>query len=421
MAIDYLTFITFVQNVTTKNLGERIMKKTISISVFNKISLNFKGEIQNVKMGRGGGLRDQGRIFCENKFYNSDHSSKKHLPFFGFTLVELLVVIAIIGLLIALLLPAVQAAREAARRMQCSNNLKQIGLAIHGFHDANNGLPPATTGADKIAFWGLLYPYEEQTALYDVIGNNTTLNAAWWTGMTDGQRSSFGSVPAYRCPSRRGSGPLITSGTPNASYYRPGPQIDYAFVCITQPYNGRRNTNGNPDIEIRWERFPQEGVAGAAAGPFRLAQGGSSNWTPRDSFSRMIDGTSNQFMVGEKHISFQNLGKCSSTTNQAECDCSYLTTHVTTGDVTQSTALARSFVHYNYDNADEPRWMPLVSNPKDLASTSGSYSGFGSYHPGTCQFLLGDGSVHGVPVTTPVETILFSLSHVSDGRSVSLP
>lgn len=113
----------------------------------------------------------------------------------GFTLVELLVVIAIIGILIALLLPAVQAAREAARRSQCTNNLKQLGLALHNFHDVNNRLPASSHDPifldptyrdyrgerDKWSYLVLILPYIEQKALYDDLVQNC-LGHGWPDG-----------------------------------------------------------------------------------------------------------------------------------------------------------------------------------------------------------------------------------------------
>lgn len=116
----------------------------------------------------------------------------------AFTLVELLVVIAIIGILTGLLLPAVQAARESARRTQCSNNIKNIGLALHNFADARKSLP---VGSDQVqgtehAWSTRILPYMEQGAVFSQIDFSQP-----WNALPGNQAASRFNIPSYRCPS----------------------------------------------------------------------------------------------------------------------------------------------------------------------------------------------------------------------------
>ena len=383
----------------------------------------------------------------------------------GFTLVELLVVIAIIGMLIALLLPAVQAAREAARRMQCSNHLKQYGLAIHNFHDTYQGVPPLHLGRYRVSTFALLFPFHEQQALYDLmIARSSTLNFATnrWistdlrngsgetaaTDPGDAARTAFGSVSIAKCPTRR-SGSKFTAST--VTWEKQGPQGDYYLVLAAHNVSGGSPPimQGNPDTpeannnatrahDLTWFAPNQDG-------PFRVAimtgygtnqtmwnaaenPGASPNlrWAPRDDMAWWQDGTTNQILIGEKHIPQSMLGQCrivggsqAQFDRKSAVDCSYLQMHGHDRDVfmmaltenRNSTftgsgvpiALARGSSHYD-GNTNEYPWQ----------------MGFGSWHPGICQFLIGDGSVRGVPVTTALE-ILVKLACVNDGNTVTLP
>jgi prepilin-type N-terminal cleavage/methylation domain-containing protein/prepilin-type processing-associated H-X9-DG protein len=149
--------------------------------------------------------------------------------FFGFTLVELLVVIAIIGVLIALLLPAVQAAREAARRMQCSNNMKQVALALHNLHDATKEFPkfgsPRKTGDHPAGEWALtiyLLPYMEQQTRYDAIMAEPTS----WSPVAS-RPPIQGPIPTIRCPSDINAKTTTSAGTKTSVFISTGDAMNF--------------------------------------------------------------------------------------------------------------------------------------------------------------------------------------------------
>ncbi|MDR0871220.1 MAG: DUF1559 domain-containing protein [Planctomycetaceae bacterium] len=210
----------------------------------------------------------------------------------GFTLVELLVVIAIIGVLIALLLPAVQAAREAARRMQCQNHLKQIGLALHNYHDTNGAFPAGrqtgsirTTGGGLHYQWSprvILLPFCEGQAAWSSIQGldlNCTSSAAW--GEATMYLTGF---PTFRCPSDGESGkPSNYVPTFNGVQYRSS-RNNYRYSLGDGMWN-------------QWEDWD----AAAVNNPRTYTRG---MFTARHnkSFQFIADGTSNTIGFSEKCI-----------------------------------------------------------------------------------------------------------------------
>lgn len=374
----------------------------------------------------------------------------------GFTIVELLVVVAIIGMLAALLLPAVQNAREAARRTTCINHLKQMGLAVHNFESNLRGLPPAALSANRLSVFGLLYPYIEQTPLYEnfrttTYGLGKQPGVWWWSTQTQEVKDAFGSVSLYRCPSRRGGGVLFTEpAAPNTNGYFPGPPSDYAAVFISDQIQPKSQTEDTGFWCLGTHRDVDVDRINLPVGPFRVAKlaggriadpspsGGCSDdeaaaWLPRDPISRIKDGLTHQFLFGEKHIPFDALNVCGPT-DVLTADCSYLG-----GDTFTFSPIGRSVVN-NY--SDRPFYrnplrpatglsgfnaagaegilLAYPNSPDATASPLWDY-GFGSYHPGVCHFVKGDASVTAVAVTIPPYPILVSYAIVNDGEVCEIP
>jgi prepilin-type N-terminal cleavage/methylation domain-containing protein len=219
----------------------------------------------------------------------------------GFTLIELLVVIAIIAVLIGLLLPAVQKVREAAARMKCANNLKQLGLAVHNYHNAHNTLPPmrylldprpGETEAQGGLSWAvILLPYIEQTNLYQQF--DTTKN---YYSLTQPESARKTPVSIYYCPSRRTymnsvegeKGDAPSNGPPEPVY--PGSVGDYA------------TSDGDKVKENETPHFGMPWASGALIT-------GDLNQQSRTRFAALTDGTSNTFLIGEKHVQTGHYGE----------------------------------------------------------------------------------------------------------------
>ncbi|MBA2112966.1 DUF1559 domain-containing protein [Bremerella alba] len=286
----------------------------------------------------------------------------------GFTLVELLVVIAIIGVLIALLLPAVQQARESARRTQCVNNLKQVGLAVHNFHDTFGELPPSRIQYEYLGWSALLLPFMEQTNLYDQLD----LKKKYKDQTTLVQQASVG---GYVCPSRHQEGDLTEKV--QAINADNGAVWDYATVC---------GPSGDNSI-IR--QFGKE------KGMLVVAKGNKDKYSSQTGFASVTDGLTNTIMIGERHVQVDNLKD----------------------ETTGHDGPLLSGWAYTTMRAAGPDY-PLASNMRDDVDGV-EHLVFGSFHPGITNFVMGDASVRPIQVNID-EDNLGRLASRDDGEVISV-
>ncbi|MDR2705249.1 MAG: DUF1559 domain-containing protein [Planctomycetaceae bacterium] len=339
--------------------------------------------------------------------FSGNFRSKSHRN--GFTLVELLVVIAIIGVLIALLLPAVQAAREAARRMSCSNKLKQLGIALHNYHDICQTFPPEGWSSDhqssttrrRAGVFCRLLPFMEQSALYEQV--------EWYVDSNSGKNVAVGNtrMNGLLCPSSMAI--HVTANNASGAGVALTPENNCPDWYTTHYYAnaGAVRASSPPDLPFTY-----------------MTAGGNSygnrGWTgisyvdSRVTFASVTDGSSNSIAFHE--LSWQEGGSPTKKTYGGYC------------------GWHRGLWCMNYDAASPPsstRGDYGYASSKSLYPTSAAYlinaKGFwnfrnsapvGSEHPGGTHFALIDGSVRFVQQTQPV-AILEAYAVINDGLSVS--
>lgn len=304
----------------------------------------------------------------------SDNINKKSVACGGFTLVELLVVIAIIGILIALLLPAVQAAREAARRMQCANNYKQIGIAMHSYHNAVGSFPtgifmwyagtcaaPSSSSGqyDGFGWSSFILPYMEQGQIYDQLDFNT----GYGHGVNWEVSANF--INGYLCPSDPGGHELVqvSSGRQNGATEPEDMAVIHMAGIADSADWSCDGTHGNPNRNGDGMLFNASKVK----------------------VSDVTDGTSHTLLVGE--IIGSRPGEYS----------------------------GLMWITYSLTGTQNGINMPV----RDPTISHWDIYNFGpsSYHPGGCHFLYADGSSHFI-VETISQNLLNALTTRSGGETI---
>jgi prepilin-type N-terminal cleavage/methylation domain-containing protein/prepilin-type processing-associated H-X9-DG protein len=312
----------------------------------------------------------------------------------GFTLIELLVVIAIIAILIALLVPAIQKVREAAARSQCQNNLKQIGLAMHQFHDANGNFPPGEAAANDKSFgWGTyILPFIEQQDIYDKVSAEYTL---------------FIDPRGARDPS-----PTTIAGAPN-------------YATKVQPLLAQLIPTYLCSLEIAPFNHPKSGVGKTSyAGCLGTSNDGGSGLSDgvirrqrhfRTAMAEITDGTSNTILVGELR-SYDDINRLNFGSNDR-----YFPTWCGTialDDDWDAHLRVGGDGSYNAGGTGGGLPKPINNLSPTLQDDRGQC--FGSLHAGGANFVLCDGSVRFIFDDINL-TVLQCLCSRLDGRVFSMP
>ena len=315
----------------------------------------------------------------------------------GFTLIELLVVITIIGVLIALLLPAVQQARESARLIQCRNNLKQIGLAVHNFHSIYRAFPPANIksrpgdpadlncGGTNPTWFVRVLPSLEQKAFFEKWD-------VWHTFGSHPAEVRNQSVDVFMCPTRRGGQSVCAQQTVN---------INYPCGCT-----GKTHFPGGASGDYAANQGDLSPGANTLPTDFYFGGNGTGviiasrprcddmmqpiNWVDRIRMTDLEDGVSHTVLAGEKHLTQGRM-------------------NVALDDVSL------------YDGRHFPSCAriggPGVPLARDPSYADPRFYGFGSWHDGVCNFVFADGSVRSINNLISTE-VLGNLCHRRDGQAV---